>query len=180
MKRAIVILASLLAAPFVQAATYELPPDGIDVIGEVQTVVAAHDDTLLDIARRHSVGYWDIVHANPGVDVWLPGEGTEVVVPTQFVLPPAPREGIVLNLAEYRLYYYPKPKPGEAAVVMTYPISIGRQDWETPLGRTRIISKVVNPAWYPPQSVKDEHAADGRPLPNIVPPGPDNPLGKHA
>jgi L,D-transpeptidase ErfK/SrfK len=86
----------------------------------------------------------------------------------------------VLNLAEYRLYYFPEPEPGEPAYVMTYPISIGRMDWETPLGRTRVISKVVNPAWYPPQSVRDEHAAEGRPLPRVVPPGPDNPLGKHA
>ena len=180
MRFVVAISLCLFAASFAHSATYELPPEGGDVVGEVQTIIATHDDTLPDIARRHSVGYWDIVHANPGVSVWLPGEGTEVVVPTRFVLPPGPREGIVLNLAEYRLYYYPKPAAGEAAVVMTYPISIGRQDWETPLGRTRIISKVVNPAWYPPQSVRDEHAADGRPLPNVVPPGPDNPLGKHA
>jgi L,D-transpeptidase ErfK/SrfK len=120
------------------------------------------------------------VRANPGVNIWVPGEGTEVVLPTQYVLPPGPRRGIVLNLAEYRLYYFPETRDGATPTVMTYPISIGRMDWETPLGDTTVISKVRNPSWYVPQSVLDEHAADGRPLPRIVPPGPDNPLGKYA
>ena len=102
----------------------------------VTIVTARADDTLLDIARRHGQGYEDIVRANPDVDTWLPGEGTEVVLPTRYVLPPGPRSGVVLNLAEYRLYYFPQPKEGEQAVVMTYPISIGRMDWETPLGMT--------------------------------------------
>ncbi|HSM30873.1 MAG TPA: L,D-transpeptidase family protein [Woeseiaceae bacterium] len=163
-----------------RAEIYELPPEGYDVVGAVATVLAREEDTLIDIARRNGLGYHDIVHANPDVNVWVPGEGTEVVLPTRFVLPPGPRRGIVLNLAEYRLYYYPKPVEGEPAYVMTYPISIGRMDWETPLGSTSVISKVTNPSWYPPQSVRDEHAADGRPLPRIVPPGPDNPLGKYA
>ena len=162
------------------AEVYELPPPGQDVIGAVTTIVARHDDTLLDIARRHGLGYEDIVRANPDVDTWLPGEGTSVVLPTRFVLPPGPRSGVVLNLAEYRLYYYPTPENGEAPVVMTYPISIGRMDWATPLGRTRIVSKVVNPSWYPPESIRAEHAADGDPLPRIVPPGPKNPLGDRA
>ena len=162
------------------AATYELPADGSGVIGSIATVTANHEDTLIDIARRHGLGYEDIRRANPDVDVWVPGEGTEVVLPTQYVLPPGPREGIVLNLAEYRLYYFAPARDGARRQVMTYPISIGRMDWETPLGVTRVISKVVNPTWYPPQSVRDEHAADGRSLARVVPPGPDNPLGKHA
>ena len=162
------------------AATYELPADGIDVVGEITTVVASYEDTLVDLARTHGIGYQDIVRANPDVDVWIPGEGTEVVLPTRYILPPGPREGIVLNLAEYRLYYYPEPRAGEAPVVMTYPISIGRQDWETPLGQTRVTAKAVNPTWYPPQSVRDEHAAEGRPLARVVPPGPENPLGSRA
>ena len=163
-----------------RAATYEIPANGSDIVGAVSTYNASFEDTLIDIARRHGLGYEDIVRANPDVSVWLPGEGTEVVLPTQYILPPGKREGVVLNLAEYRLYYFPQPKPGQAAVVMTYPISIGRRDWETPLGRTEVVSKVVNPAWYPPKSVRDEHAAEGRPLERIVPPGPDNPLGKYA
>ena len=178
--RTVVFLFGLLFALQAHAEVYELPPDGDDVVGAVTTVVARQEDTLVDIARRHGVGYEDIVRANPGVNVWLPGEGTQIVLPTRYVLPPVPRRGLVLNLAEYRMYYFPEPKAGEPAVVMTYPISIGRMDWETPIGVTRIISKVRNPTWFPPESVRDEHAADGRPLPRVVPPGPGNPLGAYA
>jgi L,D-transpeptidase ErfK/SrfK len=173
------LFAALLAGG-VHAATFELPAEGSDVVGAVSTVTTSFDDTLIDIARRHGLGYQDIVRANPDVNVWVPGEGTEVVLPTRYVLPAGSRRGIVLNLAEYRLYYFPKPNGDEPAVVMTYPISIGRMDWETPLGTTTVISKVVNPSWYPPQSVRDEHAAEGRPLARIVPAGPDNPLGARA
>ena len=178
------IMVALFVSAFVafaaRAEIYELPPEGYDVVGAVATVTARQEDTLIDIARRNGLGYHDIVRANPDVNIWVPGEGTEVVLPTRFVLPPVPRRGIVLNLAEYRLYYFPEPKDGEPANVMTYPISIGRMDWETPLGSTRVIQKVTDPSWYPPKSVKEEHAAEGRPLPNIVPPGPDNPLGRYA
>ena len=163
-----------------RADIYELPPEGFDVIGAVSTITARHEDTLVDIARRHGLGYQDIVRANPDLNPWLPGEGAEVILPTRYVLPPGPREGVVLNLAEYRLYYFPAPKDGQRAYVMTYPISIGRMDWETPLGLTEVISKVVDPAWYPPKSVREEHAADGDPLPAVVPPGPQNPLGRFA
>ena len=173
-------LVAMSIAATARAEIFELPPEGFDVIGEISTVTARHEDTLVDIARRHGLGYEDIVRANPDVNVWVPGKGTEIVLPTRFVLPPGERSGVVLNLAEYRLYYFPKPVAGEPAYVMTYPISIGRMDWETPLGLTTVISKATNPTWYPPQSVRDEHAADGDPLPRIVPPGPKNPLGKHA
>jgi L,D-transpeptidase ErfK/SrfK len=176
----IVLISCLLLANVAEAEIYELPPAGHDVIGALSTITAREEDTLVDIARRHGLGYEDIVRANPDVNVWVPGEGTEVILPTRYVLPSGPRKGVILNLAEYRLYYFPETKEGETAYVMTYPISIGRMDWETPLGRTQVISKVRNPSWYVPQSVLDEHAADGRPLPRIVPPGPDNPLGKFA
>jgi len=170
-----------MAMPFcARAEVYDLPPEGHDVVGALTIISARADDTLLDIARRHGLGYEDIVRANPDVDTWLPGEGTAVTLPTRYVLPHGPRNGVVLNLAEYRLYYYPTPAAGEPAVVMTYPISIGRMDWETPLGRTTIVSKMRNPAWYPPASIRAEHAADGDPLPRIVPPGPQNPLGDYA
>jgi len=174
------VLLGIVFATTTQAEIYELPPAGNDVVGAMSSVTARYEDTLVDIARRHGLGYEDIVRANPGVNVWVPGEGTQVVLPTRFVLPAGPRRGVVLNLAEYRMYYYPEPKDGEPAYVMTYPISIGRMDWETPLGMTKVISKVRDPAWYPPESVRKEHAADGRPLGKIVPPGPDNPLGKYA
>jgi L,D-transpeptidase ErfK/SrfK len=182
MNRVPVVIALLFLAvtTTAHAEIYALPPEGYDVIGAMSTVTARYEDTLLDIARRHGLGYEDIVRANPDVNIWVPGEGAEVVLPTRFVLPAGPRRGVILNLAEYRMYYFPEPKDGEPAYVMTYPISIGRMDWETPLGLTKVISKVRNPTWYPPESVREEHAADGRPLERIVPPGPDNPLGKFA
>ncbi len=178
--RTVALLFFSVATLPAMAAIYDLPPEGQDVVGTVRTVIARYEDTLVDIAREHGLGYLDIVRANPSVSAWLPGEGTEIVLPNRFVLPPGPREGLVLNLAEYRMYYYPKPAAGETAKVHTYPMSIGRMDWETPLGRTAIVAMAKNPAWYPPQSVRDEHAADGDPLPRIVPAGPDNPLGTRA
>ena len=181
MQKYTIILAALfaVAAP-VYAEVFELPPEGYDVVGSVSTITARYEDTLVDIARRHGLGYYDVVRANPGVNVWVPGEGTEIVLPNRFVLPPGPRTGLVLNLAEYRMYYFPEPVEGKPAYVYTYPMSIGRMDWETPLGRTTIVAMAKNPTWYPPQSVRDEHAAEGDPLPRIVPPGPDNPLGTRA
>lgn len=176
----IAVVAAVALAATARAEVYELPPAGGDVIGALTYVESRAADTLLEIARRHGLGYEEIVRANPAVDPWLPGAGTRVVLPTRYILPPGPRRGLVLNLPEYRMYYFPEPETGEPALVMTYPVSIGRMDWATPLGETRVVSKVVNPSWYPPESVRAEHAADGRPLPRIVPPGPDNPLGTRA
>lgn len=150
-----------------------------DVVGEAVRVTTQYEDTLLDVARRYGLGYEEIVRANPGIDPWLPGEGTEVLLPTRFLLPDAPRRGIVINLPELRLYYFPPAKDGVDRVV-TYPISIGRMDWATPLGRTRVVAKAKDPTWYPPESIREEHAAENRPLPRVVPPGPDNPLGRYA
>jgi len=161
-------------------AEYVLPTNGDNVIGSVTTTVAEHEDTLLDIGRRFGVGYEEIIAANPGVDPWLPGAGTEILIPSRFILPDAPREGIVVNLPEHRLYYYPPAKPGAPRVVRTYPISTGKMDWKTPLGVTRVVAKQERPNWYPPPSVRLEHEAKGDPLPPFIPPGPDNPLGEFA
>jgi L,D-transpeptidase ErfK/SrfK len=157
-----------------------LPPEGTDVVGGIQVATAGADDTLLDIARRYDLGYGEISAANPGVDLWLPGAGTRVALPTQFVLPDAPRDGLVLNLASMRLFYYPKPEPGMPAVVITHPIGIGREGWKTPEGRSRVTQKIANPTWTVPASVRREHAKNGDPLPAVIPPGPDNPLGNFA
>jgi L,D-transpeptidase ErfK/SrfK len=159
---------------------FALPADGADVIGDVQVTIARHKDTLHDIARRYDLGYQEIVAANPGVDPWLPGQGTQVVLPTQFVLPKGKREGLILNLASMRLYYFPKPGNGEAPVVITHPIGIGREGWQTPEGPSHVTQKVVRPSWTVPASVLREYAEKGEPLEPIVPPGPDNPLGSHA
>jgi L,D-transpeptidase ErfK/SrfK len=161
------------------SATYPIA-DNDTVFGDVQYVVAKHEDTFLDIGRRHGVGYEELIAANPSVDPWLPGEGTQVLIPSRYILPNAPREGVVVSLAEHRLYYFPPLKAGESPIVVTYPISVGKMDWKTPLGLTRIVDKRVRPTWHPPESVRKEHAADGRPLPRAVPPGPDNPLGEYA
>jgi L,D-transpeptidase ErfK/SrfK len=119
------------------------------------------------------------VRANPGVDPWLPGEGREVVLPTQFVLPQAPREGLVINLAQLRVFYYPKRAEGELQTVITHPIGIGKVGWSTPEGTTKVTGKTKNPTWFPPASVRKEHREAGDPLPSKVPPGPENPLGAH-
>ncbi|HHQ14366.1 MAG TPA: hypothetical protein ENK16_05015, partial [Chromatiales bacterium] len=176
---AVVLLAltvSVVATPVV-AETFILAP-GDDVIGALATIPSVYEDTLPDLGRRYGVGYEEMVRANPDVDVWLPGDGTEILLPTQYVLPRAPRVGIVVNLAEYRLYFF-STRNG-IMEVSTFPISIGRMDWSTPLGRAAIVAKVRNPAWYPPASVRREHEAEGDPLPKVVPPGPDNPLGDYA
>jgi L,D-transpeptidase ErfK/SrfK len=162
------------------AAVFELREDGGGIFGTVETIETRYEDTLIELARRYSLGYEELTRVNPGVDPWLPGAGTQVLIPGQRVLPPGPREGIVVNLPEHRLYYFPKPKRGEKPVVMTFPVSVGKMDWRTPLGSTRIVNKRKNPAWYPPDSVRREHAARGEPLPAVVPAGPDNPLGAHA
>ncbi|MEH6640550.1 L,D-transpeptidase family protein [Vreelandella glaciei] len=156
---------------------FRLPEKG-DVIGERYTVVVEDPkQTLIDIARRHNIGYEEIRMANPDVSLWVPGVGTEVVIPAQYILPPAPREGVVINLSELRLYYYPADKPG---IVETYPVSVGREEFATPVGITRTTVKVKDPAWAPPSSMRREAAERGEPAPSVVPPGPQNPLGEHA
>lgn len=277
----LVILSGLTPA---QAENFSLPQAGDDIIGAIRHTKARQEDTLIDIARRFSVGQDEMVMANQNVDRWLPKGGTDVLIPQEFILPDAPRSGIVVNIPEMRLYYFPvkarpaPPKPvaasarksaaplckpasgvsqsskpvakggasstgktlpgkgapastgktasatkspassakGSAAKaaplkapvcqpakkvevvqapqapaaadfesaamgqVITYPVSMGRMDWRTPLGMTRVVDKQKDPSWTPPASIKREHAAKGDPLPDVVPPGPDNPLGKYA
>ena len=159
----------------VEAASYHLDGPDTDVIGATYRVTVKESQTLLDIARENDVGQDEIVLANPGVDRWLPEPGSQVLIPAQYVLPAAERKGLVLNLPEMRLYYFRTPHE-----VQTYPVSIGRMDWKTPLGKARIVRKQKNPAWHPPESVKKEAAAKGETVPDVVPAGPDNPLGEYA
>ena len=168
------------APPSSPSDSFLLPPEGTDVVGIVQVASARHEDTLSDIARRYDLGYEEIVAANPDVDPWLPGEGTRVVLPTQFVLPDAPREGLILNLAAMRLFYYPVPGVDKPPTVFTYPVGIGREGWQTPQGTARITEKIVQPVWTVPASVRREHAKMDDPLPPVVPAGPENPLGAFA
>ena len=159
---------------------FVLTDPNTQVVGEIQYVIAKEEDTLPDFARRYGLGHDEIVAANPGVDPWLPGAGTRVILPTQFVLPDAPRKGIVLNLATLRLFYFPERAEGEPQIVVTHPVGIGREGWRTPVGQMRITDKVENPTWRPTASVRREHAEEGRELPAVVPAGPDNPLGLYA
>jgi len=159
---------------------FVLPSPGTDVVGAVQVAIAREQDTLLDIARRYGLGYEEIVAANPDLDPWVPGARSQVVLPTQFVLPDTSRKGLVLNLAAMRLFYFPEATPGEPPVVITHPIGIGREGWRTPQGTSRITEKLVQPTWNVPASVRREHAEMGDPLPARVPAGPDNPLGDFA
>jgi L,D-transpeptidase ErfK/SrfK len=152
----------------------------VDIVGVVQKTQATKDDTLTDIARRFNVGYEEIVRANPGVDPWLPGE-REIVIPSQFILPNAPREGIVINSAAMRLFYYPKVKKGEQQVVHTYPIGIGKVGWKTPEGATKVVRRQKDPVWRPTASIIKEHLEErGEKLEREVKAGPDNPLGRFA
>jgi L,D-transpeptidase ErfK/SrfK len=166
-KRSLGALGALLfAAGGVFAAVH-----GEDVIGAPRTYVTEEEDTLLDIARQFDLGYVEIREANPGVDPWLPGAGRTLTLPTQHVLPDAPHRGIVINLPDLRLYYFsPKGEP------RSFPIGIGGEGKETPVGRTEIVAKRIHPAWIP---TKSEHEEDPD-LPDVFPPGPDNPMGEYA
>jgi len=176
-----VFLGSLLAPGMrAGAESFSLPAPGSDMIGVTLSAETAHQDTLLDLARRHGLGYEEITNANPDIDAWLPGAGTTVVLPKGRLLPTAPRQGIVINLPEHRLYWYPPVAAGETPIVWTFPVSIGKMDWNTPLGTTRIVQKIKDPTWTPPLSVREEHARRGDILPVVVPAGPDNPLGRFA
>lgn len=161
----------------IAANEFVLTSDEQTVVGWPQVVFTGTEDTLSDLAREYGLGYDEIVRANPDVDPWLPGENTPIILPTQYVLPDAPKTGVVLNIATKRLFYYPKAGDGEPQTVLTYPIGIGRVGWETPLGETTVVSKAKDPQWWVPASVRREHAEAGNPLPSVVPAGPDNPLG---
>ena len=178
-RHALAVLLALVGASL-QGATFPLPAADDDLVGELGTATTEYEDTLLDLARRNDLGYTEIVAANPGVDPWVPGAGTQVVLPTQFILPPGPRRGIVVDLAQMRLFYFPEGEPEEPKRVITHPIGIGREYRLPPVGETRVVRKAKNPSWRPPDWVRKEHERDGDVLPSVVPPGPDNPLGEYA
>jgi L,D-transpeptidase ErfK/SrfK len=174
-------LGGLLLWQTASATVFDLPAADSTLLGREERVVIGKEDTLYEIARRFSLGSEEVVRVNPGMDPWLPPAGRSAVIPGERVLPPGPREGIVVNLPEHRLYFYVPAAAGKPQRVYTYPISIGKMDWTTPLGKTKIQDKRANPTWTPPESVRQEHIANGEPpLPAVVPAGPDNPLGAHA
>ncbi len=141
------------------------------VIGAPQTYTIRDDESLIELAPEFDVGYNEITDANPGVDPWVPDKGTIIKIPTFRVLPNAPHRGIVINLAEMRLYYYLSSR-----LVITYPIGIGMQGFNTPPGVYRVIQKIRDPAWYVPPSIRKQDPE----LPPVLPPGKDNPMGRFA
>ena len=158
-----------------------MPEDGSDLIGQVETITIGNEETLADVAREHDVGHEEIRNANPSVEFWLPPRDAKVILPKRHILPNARRRGIVLNVPEMRLYYFRHPcVAGKPCMVITHPVSIGRMDWQTPLGTTHITNKIRNPTWKPPESIRREAAEQGGYLPSVIPPGPNNPLGAYA
>lgn len=176
MKKIIGLLSLLLFSAWAHSATYNLPHDGSRIVGEAKSAAAKKGDTLNRLAVRHGVGYNEMLRANPRWKGRKIPSGTTVVIPTQHKLPKTEKRGIVINLADMRLYYYP---PGQGKVV-TFPVAIGKRGWRTPQGRTKVISKRKNPTWTPPASIRKEAARKGKKLKKVYRAGPNNPLGTRA
>lgn len=181
MKRASVItlllLGSLGAFHSARAMDYPLPPQGSRLIGQNQSyVIQEGDKNLQTIARRFNTAAQLILETNNTIAPVYPAPGTTITIPSQMLLPDAPREGIVVNLAELRLYYYP---PGEN-IVQVFPLGIGQLGLETPVSTTRVSQKIPNPTWTPTPGIRARSLAQGIKLPAVVPAGPNNPLGRYA
>ncbi len=173
-----IVIASLLGlmmASTAFAVVYNLPANGDNVVGSNSIVRLKMGETLSTFAQRNGVGYYEVLDANPGLDPLRLSSGTPLVVRNQFILPDAPKQGIVINLAELRLYYYPP----DSNTVMVYPIGIGRIGWQTPTGQLSVIQKKQDPDWRVPPSVAADMAKRGIILPEVIPAGPDNPLGRY-
>lgn len=175
---ALVAVVAALALP-AHANTWPLPPPGSRLVGQNQFhVVQDNGGSLEAIAKKYNVGFLALLQANPGVDPYVPRAGSVLTIPLQTLLPDAPREGLVINLAELRLYYYP---PGKNEVTV-YPIGIGQLggDTLTPTMLTTVSDKRANPTWTPTANIRARYKAMGIELPAVVPAGPDNPMGHHA
>jgi L,D-transpeptidase ErfK/SrfK len=172
--RSLVFAAMALAASLpslAQAREFPLAP-GQTAVGQIGTYTTKYSDTLLDVARDNDLGYAQIMVVNRGINPWLPGDDKRVVLPSLYLLPDVPHKGIVLNLPEQRVFYFP---PG-GKTVETYPIGAGVEGRNTPLGITHIVTKQVHPGWAVPPSIRAERPE----LPAYIPPGPDNPMGDLA
>jgi L,D-transpeptidase ErfK/SrfK len=158
---------------------------GQEVVGATQVIFARYENTFSTIGREYNLGYEEMRRANPGVDQWLPGEGTALYLPTQTILPEAPQKGIVVNVPAMRLFYFTTEKSAadpsvSITKVTSHPVGVGTEGWGTPFGEGKVTGKARDPVWYVPASVRKEHAERGERLPSVVQPGPDNPLGKYA
>lgn len=169
----------LLASQSVLAVTYPLPPEGSRLVGSPLKIIVPLDSNfpLEAFAARYGQGLSNMLEANPGVDVYLPARGTTLTIPQQLILPDTPREGIVINVAEMRLYYYPP----DGSSVEVLPIGIGQAGRETPRNWvTKVERKQEGPTWVPTANTRREYAKEGKTLPAMVPAGPENPMGLYA
>ncbi len=155
--------------------TYTIPAQG-SVVGHIQYTHTSRNDSLSTVGRRFDIGGYEMKEANPGIKYKHPRSGIRLVVPSRFILPNAPRKGVVINLAELRLYYYHP----DGKRVTTFPVGVGQEGWNTPLGKTSVVRKRANPTWVVPKSILENHRKRGKPIPRTMPPGPKNPLGTHA
>lgn len=170
------IVVGILFSTMLNATSYVLPLSG-NVVGDIQTVYAKRGETLGEVGRRFDIGINEMKRANPRIDPAVRLFSTvRVIIPSKFILPDAPRKGIVINLAELRLYYYPE----NDNVVITEPVGIGRKGWNTPVGKTSVVAKQLAPVWRPTRNVRIEAAKNGTPIPAAFPPGPNNPLGRYV
>ncbi|MFC3190914.1 L,D-transpeptidase [Pseudocitrobacter faecalis] len=169
----------LLASQSVLAVTYPLPPEGSRLVGSPLKIIVPLDSNfpLEAFAARYGQGLSNMLEANPGVDVYLPARGSTLTIPQQLILPDTPREGIVINVAEMRLYYYPP----DGSSVEVLPIGIGQAGRETPRNWvTKVERKKEGPTWVPTANTRREYAKEGKTLPAMVPAGPENPMGLYA
>ena len=149
-----------------------------DIVGQLAVIRIRNGDTLPDIARHFSLGINTVSAANPELDIWVPKTWRRVLLPMSFILPDAPRKGIVINLAAMRLFYFKQ--DGKLLAVSTYPVGVGTTERPTPMGRMYVSRKKYRPTWHVPASIAEDHRKKGDPLPAKVPPGPENPLGEYA
>jgi L,D-transpeptidase ErfK/SrfK len=171
------LLLGVIAMTYNVHATILVIPEQGDLVGDIQHTYSEIGETIDEVGRRFDVGYYDMVRANPHADpIHTLAAHTPLIIPSRFILPPGKRTGIVINLAAYRLYYFP---PDEN-IVVTFPIGIGKEGWSTPTGVTKVTAKAVNPTWKPTADVLAAAEKMGAPLPGVFPPGPNNPLGKHV
>ncbi|RJX69720.1 LysM peptidoglycan-binding domain-containing protein [Vibrio sinensis] len=175
MLRKLLTLCCCFSAP-IWAATYELPIEGSSIVGRTQYHKVLEGESLADIAKSYDVGFLSLMAANKGIDPFLPQQDYVLTIPTRIILPNVAREGIVINLAELRLYYFEPSKN----IVHIFPVGIGRIGRDTPEMETKISQKRPNPTWTPPTSIRKEYLAKGIELPAVVPAGPENPLGEYA
>ncbi len=165
-----------LCSTGILATTYPMPHKGSDIVGQILTVEAESGDTLLKIANDYNIGWHEIMEANPDANPQYLHSGQRIVVPTAYILPPF-RSGIVINLAELRLYYFTRDKK----YVYTYPVGLGRKEWRTPIVDSTIVNKKEHPTWFVPESIREfVYAQTGKELPDYIGPGPENPLGDYA